>query len=1069
MAEKTTLFEVKVNMTDALKQLAEYQILADEAAEKSKVLKKQIKEEGDETGELRKQLAVLNEQRKAYSKVVAENSRQIQNQFIAEQKYEGTLKGLAAQLSIAKDELRQMSLTDPKYKERAAEVKALNDRVKELEAEYGVHVREVGNYAIAAKALKDEMRELTDALFAMKVQGQENTAEYQEASLRLAELRDAQADLSQQTIGLASDTKGLDIAMQGTMIAVTACQAAMKLFDDGTESGKQAAEVMKKMQIVVVALGAAISIQNALQKQSLIVQTAIGLQMKANIAYTKLQAAASTQATGATLAQAAAMKLLNLIMSMNPVGAILTAVVALIAAFVALTMVIKRQSKEEKEAIKSHKEYEEYTKRAAAAAEKRAADEAKAMANLKKTYIEELRQMMRNGATKEQIAKKELEMSNAVAAEEIKNTKAKLNAEREAYKQTEADLTKQWKAYLKLVQAKGSDAKATKEQLKLYEEMKSKLIEQNKSISELADSYNDKLLKQSQAAYDQRADAAEKSYNLQLKNIELWRQSQQDALDIAKTYLWDYTKTEEENADLRWQHEQKMVAKTFALKIENEQKKLDLERKYGKITLDEYKKRSASLQAEMSAFSIQELAIIDEHNRKALDAVVNLAGGKALDAQLADIGKKYQAAAETIKNNTNLAADERAYYLAMLEQKEAEERVELRKQTEERISAAISKEVDARYKDDLRQFSASETERIRLAIEKQEELIRKRKAAGQNTLADEATLQAMQYDLRVASANSELQLAWNNANEQYRIKREFLEKELEFAKLTAEQRAALEQELTELISEYNQQKIASFENYAQQVMDIAGSINEVLNNLSSAEVSRVEAANNAEKEKLDKRLNAGLISQKKYDKEVAKLDKDLDAKKAEIARKQAIREKAMSALQIGINTAAAIMKIWAEVPKADFGISTGILTALAAAAGAAQLAAVLSAPIPTARIGGRVVGATHEQGGVLINTEDEERIISANPAKAFPELLNLISYIGKHSTIPNTGYASRALLGGSQAVSHTAAAEADFDILAQKVGQQVAEQIKGLQIYTSLVDIRRADEEYTKIEQSAKM
>lgn len=1070
MAEKTTLFEVKVNMTEALKQLAEYQILANEAAAKSAELRDKIKKEGDATGDLHRELARTNEQRKAYNRMIAEGSRNIQKQIIAEEQYAGTLKGMRAQLDMAKDALaKRTDVGTEAYSKEAAAVNALNESIIALEEEYGVHTRKVGRYADAAKALREEMRDLSAALVQMKLDGKDTSAEYVEMSNRFAQLRDAQADVQAQTRGLASDTKGLDTAMQGVMVAVGACQAAMKLFDDGTEAGKKAAATMKQLQVVVIALGAAVQIQNALQKQSLVMQAAIGIQTKARIALTKLETAAMQQATGATIAQSVAMKVLNVVMAANPIGVVLTAIVALVAAVVGLTSWLNKSTAAQREATKSHKEYEEYLKKAAAAAEKREAQEAIRIVNRTKAYQDELRQMYENGAAKEQIAKKQLEMENDLTQITIANTKERLAEAREAQSKTAADLNKQVKAYNELVAIRGKDAKATKKQLELVEQLQSKLNQANKTVADVAGEYNKQLTDYDRTLYEQRADAAEKSYNRQRKNLELWQQAQQDTLNAAKTYLWDYTKTEEENAELRWQHEQKIAAKTFALKIENEQKKLDLERKYGKITLDEYKKRSASLQAEMSAFSIQELAIIDEHNRKALDAVVNLAGGKALDAQLADIGKKYQAAAETIKNNTNLAADERAYYLAMLEQKEAEERVELRKQTEERISAAISKEVDARYKDDLRQFSASETERIRLAIEKQEELIRKRKKAGQNTLADEATLQAMQYDLRVAYANSELQLAWNNANEQYRIKREFLEKELEFAKLTAEQRAALEQELTELISEYNQQKIASFENYAQQVMDIAGSINEVLNNLSSAEVSRVEAANNAEKEKLDKRLNAGLISQKKYDKEVAKLDKDLDAKKAEIARKQAIREKAMSALQIGINTAAAIMKIWAEVPKADFGISTGILTALAAAAGAAQLAAVLSAPIPTARIGGRVVGATHEQGGVLINTEDEERIISANPAKAFPELLNLISYIGKHSTIPNTGYASRTLLSGSQAVSHTAAAEADYDLLAQKVGQHVAEQIKGLQIYTSLVDIRRADEEYTRIVESAKM
>lgn len=1070
MAEKTTLFEVKVNMTDALKQLAEYQILANEAAAKSAELRDKIKKEGDATGDLHRELARTNEQRKAYNRMIAEGSRNIQKQIIAEEQYAGTLKGMRAQLDMAKDALaKRTDVGTEAYAKEAAAVNALNESIIALEEEYGVHTRKVGRYADAAKALREEMHDLSAALVQMKLDGKDTSAEYVEMSNRLAQLRDAHADVQAQTRGLASDTKGLDTAMQGVMVAVGACQAAMKLFDDGTEAGKKAAATMKQLQVVVIALGAAVQIQNALQKQSLVMQAAIGIQTKARIALTKLETAAMQQNTGATIAQSVAMKVLNAVMAANPIGLVLTTIVALVAAVVGLTSWLNKSTEAQREATKSHKEYEEYLKKAAAAAEKREAQEAIRIVNRTKAYQDELQQMYKNGATKEQIAKKQTEMEAALTQMTIANTKTRLTSAREAQSKTVAELNKQVKAYNELVAMRGKDAKATKKQLELVEQLQSKLSQAQKTVADVTGEYNKQLTEQSQKLYEQRAEATEKAYNRQLKILELLRQSKQDELDIDKTYIRDYTKTEDKENEARWQHEQKTAARSIALKVESEQKKLDLARKYGKISDDEYRERSKSLMMELAAWQIQQLEAIEEHNRKALEAAISLAGGKAIDAQLAAISDKFRAAAEEIKNNANLAADERAYYLAMLEQKEAEERTELRKKTEERITAAISREVDQRYKNDLRQFSASETERIRLAIEKQEELIRKRKAAGQNTLADEAALQAMQYDLRVAAANSELQLAWNNADEQYRIKREFLEKELEFAQLTAEQRAALEQELTELTAEYNQQKIADFENYAQQVMDIAGSVNEVLNNFTAAEVSRAESANKKKKEQLDKQLNAGLISQKKYDKEVAKYDKDLDEKKADIARKQAIREKAMSAMQIGINTAAAVMKIWAEVPKADFGASTAVLTALAIAAGAAQLAAVLSAPIPTARIGGRVSGATHEQGGVLINTEDEERIISANPAKAFPELLNLISYIGKHSAVPNTGYTSRALLASSPTVSHTAVTEADYDILAQKVGQQVGEHIRGLRIYASIEDINQANKDFIKIEQSAKM
>ncbi|MBO7331468.1 MAG: hypothetical protein J6U52_06730, partial [Alistipes sp.] len=118
---------------------------------------------------------------------------------------------------------------------------------------------------------------------------------------------------------------------------------------------------------------------------------------------------------------------------------------------------------------------------------------------------------------------------------------------------------------------------------------------------------------------------------------------------------------------------------------------------------------------------------------------------------------------------------------------------------------------------------------------------------------------------------------------------------------------------------------------------------------------------------------------------------------------------------------------------------------------------------PKARKGGIIAGATHEQGGVLINTEDKERIISAKPAQAFPELLNLISYIGKHSSIPDTGFAARTLVSGS-----ASSAPINADELAQKIGAQVGEAVRQMPIYLSLTELKEAQEEYARIEQSAK-
>lgn len=388
---------------------------------------------------------------------------------------------------------------------------------------------------------------------------------------------------------------------------------------------------------------------------------------------------------------------------------------------------------------------------------------------------------------------------------------------------------------------------------------------------------------------------------------------------------------------------------------------------------------------------------------KALTQAIALAT-KGLANPFTALEEEYAQALETIRQDTTLANDERVFYELALE--------------------------------------------VQLAKRKQE-------------LTEQ--LNRQQYQARVAQANKELQMAWSDADAQYKIKRDFLQKELQDARNSAEQRARLEQELAELNSQYAQQKIDNFSKYAQQVVQLATSISDVFKANEDAQLQKAEATNEAEKKSLKQKLDSGIISQKRYDREIARMDAELDAKKAKIAYNQAMREKALSVAQIAINTATAIAKIWAEVPKADFAAATIALTAMAAAMGVAQTAAVLATPIPKARKGGIVAGATHEQGGVLINTEDKERIISAKPAQAFPELLNLISYIGKHSSIPDTGFAARTLVSGS-----ASSAPINADELAQKIGAQVGEAVRQMPIYLSLTELKEAQEEYARIEQSAK-
>jgi tubulin-specific chaperone A len=132
----------------------------------------------------------------------------------------------------------------------------------------------------------------------------------------------------------------------------------------------------------------------------------------------------------------------------------------------------------------------------------------------------------------------------------------------------------------------------------------------------------------------------------------------------------------------------------------------------------------------------------------------------------------------------------------------------------------------------------------------------------------------------------------------------------------------------------------------QAVQQLFAQYDQFVTNSENAKMKQFERQSDAKKTKLKKQLDSGVISQRQYDKQVSKIDKELDDKKADLEYKQAKRQKMLSVANIIMSTAQAIIGIWAQFPKADFGITAGIMSGVVGALGAAQLATVLATPLP---------------------------------------------------------------------------------------------------------------------------
>lgn len=221
--------------------------------------------------------------------------------------------------------------------------------------------------------------------------------------------------------------------------------------------------------------------------------------------------------------------------------------------------------------------------------------------------------------------------------------------------------------------------------------------------------------------------------------------------------------------------------------------------------------------------------------------------------------------------------------------------------------------------------------------------------------------------------------------------------------------------------------------------------------LDDYQLERAKTKNRQQKEILQSRLDAGILSQQEYEDEIIRIDKDLEKEQAKIELRSAIRDRAIKSFSVITDTAQAIMKTIAASPL------TGGLpwSAVVAAIGAAQLATIATAPLPKAARGGLISGPTHAAGGVPIEAEGGETIINRRSSKAYLELLSLINQAG--GGVPFVA----PLSDGAYAVSH---AYDRSGLTGAQLTQAVRNGLQDLKIYTTIEDIRRQDAIYTRME-----
>lgn len=144
-----------------------------------------------------------------------------------------------------------------------------------------------------------------------------------------------------------------------------------------------------------------------------------------------------------------------------------------------------------------------------------------------------------------------------------------------------------------------------------------------------------------------------------------------------------------------------------------------------------------------------------------------------------------------------------------------------------------------------------------------------------------------------------------------------------------------------------------------QVMELWGSIDDYMSATEKAQLKEYEKNNDKKKKTLEKRLNAGLITEAQYNAEVEAMDAEYEAYQEELALKQAKRQKAMSITESVINTAVGVTKSLTGLP---WPINL-IAAAATLAMGVAQTALIAAQPITTGAEDGGPIGVRREQDG----------------------------------------------------------------------------------------------------------
>lgn len=334
--------------------------------------------------------------------------------------------------------------------------------------------------------------------------------------------------------------------------------------------------------------------------------------------------------------------------------------------------------------------------------------------------------------------------------------------------------------------------------------------------------------------------------------------------------------------------------------------------------------------------------------------------------------------------------------------------------------------------------------------QKKAEEQRKAEEAKQKAEMEKAMQEEREEDVNVADFQSALDYAakrmqLEGATEdeiyQYRFNTEmkYWQKKLATAEVGSQEYIDISNKIADMEIENNNRVADSNAQKLQDVIDIAGQALNTLGQMTDEIFGAISDSIQAQIDQLDEMYTTDAEEAKKDASKKYISEKELEEKKAKLKLKQQKLDKANAMFQIGLNTAMAIMSIWAQVPKADFGASTIALTAMATALGATQLAVAAAKPLSQyakGRKGGQGEYALVGEKGAEIMYVPQGASIIPHSKIDQPEAWG--AYGVPQLPIPASANINPALL--DQAVAASQWQPIDYDRLGQAVAKAMPKQ-----------------------------